>query len=87
MNWHHLRKQKLEPGRSDLENTSPRVQSTAGPYLTKKLLKRDTQLKTDQSSSQGRNKVTNQHLSFSNHISASEAATDSIASETELLLG
>jgi hypothetical protein len=36
MNWHHLRKLKPEPGRSDLENASPRVQSTAEPYLTKK---------------------------------------------------
>jgi hypothetical protein len=35
MNGHHLRKHKPEPGRSDLENTSPRVQSTVRPYLTK----------------------------------------------------
>jgi hypothetical protein len=98
------KKQKPEPGQSNLENTSPQAwntvglsqpdvedvfpqaQSTAGPYLIKQS-KKDTRLKISWSISQGRNKVTNQHLTLSNQLFVSEAAMGSTASETELPLG
>jgi hypothetical protein len=70
----------------DVEDVFPQAQSTPGPYLTKQS-KKDTQLKTSWSISQGRNKVTNQHLMLSNQLSVSEAAMGSTASEIELLLG
>jgi hypothetical protein len=50
-------------------------------------LKKDTQLKQTNQVAKEEIKDTNQHLSFSNQISISEAATDSIVSEKELLLG
>jgi hypothetical protein len=78
MSWHHLKKQKPEPGPSDLENTSPRAQSTVGPYLAK-MVEKGYSVKKQINQVVKEEKGTNQHLSFSNQISASEAASDSNA--------
>jgi hypothetical protein len=55
--------------------------------IWQKQSKKETRLKTGWSISQGRNKVTNQHLTPSNQLSVSEAVMGSTASETEPLLG